>query len=240
MGTKALQPYWEGWTRRVWTDAQLETIGKLLSGFHPVRELSTALAAGRAASAPSYRSGSMRPRWMPLGWWDLNIVEFYGPQTGAGNFWSYDPVAEQIDLKALEGANARVEELRHSLSPFTWLARTNGLPHLLPLFAAEAHNSFVLASTASALERYRLENARYPTELSQLVPTFIQAVPHDVIDGKPLRYSCVDGVQFKLYSVGLNGVDDHGALPGAPDPKMSYSPWSSMEGDWIWPQAPSR
>jgi hypothetical protein len=241
MGTKALQPYWEGCVRHVWTDTQLKTVGELLSGFHPLRELPTALAASRAAIAPAYRSGLMRPRWMPLGWWDLNIVNFFGPQTGAGNFWSYDPVAEQLDLKALDRASARVEELRHSASPFTWLARTNGLPHLMPFFVAEAHNSFVLASTASALERYRLENARYPSELSQLVPTFIQAVPHDVIDGKPLRYSCIDGIHFKLYSVGLNGVDDHGALPGAPtNPTMTFAPWSSMEGDWIWPQSPSK
>jgi hypothetical protein len=240
MSNIAIQPFWEGCARGVWTDTQLRTIGELLSGFHPIRDFPVGLAASRAATALSYKSGWKRPYWMPRGWWDINIVEFYSPQTGAGNFWSLDPETEQLEVQAIDRAHFNFEALKKTHSPFTWLARYEGLPQMLALNVACAHTTYAFGCTASALERYRLKNDRFPSALSELVPAFLASVPHDVIDGKPLRYSCTDGVHFKLYSVGLNGIDDHGALPGdpPPDPKLSYVPWASRQGDWVWPQAP--
>jgi hypothetical protein len=181
----------------------------------------------------------MRPYWMPQGWWDINIVGLYAAENGTWSCSSLDPDTEQLDVQAFDRDGSHFEEFRHSHSPFTWLARNEALSHMMPLWIAGSHNTFALGCTASALERFRLKNGRFPSALTELVPGFLQSVPHDVIDGKPLRYSCPDGVHFKLYSVGLNGVDDHGALPGAPeDPNVSSSPWSSREGDWVWPQAP--
>jgi hypothetical protein len=235
----ALQPYWEGCSRGIWTDSQLQTVGDLLSGFHPIRELPVGLAAGRAAGSVSYKSGWMRPRWMPQGWWDINIVELYAAQNGTWSCPSLDPDTEQLDVQAFDRDRSHFEALQHSQSPFTWLARNEALSHMMALWIASAHNTFALGCTASALERFRLKNDRFPSALSELVPGFLPSVPHDVIDGKPLRYSCTDGLHFKLYSVGLNGIDDHGALPGAPeDQNASSSPWTSREGDWVWPQAP--
>ena len=235
----ALQPYWEGCTKGLWTDSQLRTIEDLLSGFHPIRVLPVGLEAGRAAGSLTYRSGWMRPYWMPRGWWDINIVELYAPKNGAWNCSSLDPDTEQLDVPAFDRARLHFEALRNSHSPFTWLARNEALSPMVPLYVAWAHNTFALGSTASALERYRLKIGRFPQALTELVPSFIASVPHDVIDGKPLRYACPDGLHYSLYSVGLNGIDDHGALPGAPeDPKASSSPWNSREGDWVWPQAP--
>jgi hypothetical protein len=239
MGTIALQPFWEGCAKGVWTDTQLRTIEELLSRFHPIRNFPVGFAASRAATALSYKSGWKRPYWMPRGWWDINFVKFYSPKTGAGNFRSLDPETEQLDVQEFDRDHSNFEALKNTHSPFTWLARNEGLSPMLALYVAWAHNTFALGSTASALERYRLKNGRFPSSLSDLVPAFLQSVPHDVIDGKPLRYACPDGLHFKLYSVGLNGIDDHGALPGAPeDPKVSSSPWYSREGDWVWPQAP--
>jgi hypothetical protein len=235
----ALQPYWEGCTKGLWTDSQLRTIEDLLSGFHPIRELTVGLDAARAAGSLTYKSGWRQPYWMPHGWWDINIVELYAPKNGAWYYASLDPETEQLDVQAFDRASVRFEALRHSHSPFTWLARNEAVSHMMPLYVACAHNTFALGCTASALERYRLKMGRFPERLSELVPGFIASVPHDVIDGKPLRYSSTDGLHFKLYSVGLNGVDDQGALPGAPeDPSVSSAPWYSRKGDWVWPQAP--
>mgnify|MGYP001612729570 CR=1 FL=1 len=43
------------------------------------------------------------------------------------------------------------------------------------------------ARVACALERYRLTEGKLPENLDALVPRFIETIPTDVIDGKPLR-----------------------------------------------------
>jgi hypothetical protein len=48
-----------------------------------------------------------------------------------------------------------------------------------------------------------------PTKLAQLVPEFLPTVPVDPFDGKPFRY-LVDDLEIKVYSVGVNGIDDGG------------------------------
>ena len=40
-----------------------------------------------------------------------------------------------------------------------------------------------------ACENYRAEKGRYPAELSELVPGFIDAIPRDPYDGEPVRYN---------------------------------------------------
>src|SRR3974390_919872 len=77
---------------------------------------------------------------------------------------------------------------------------------------AHAQTDVDLATTACALERYRLSNGRYPDELTQLVPAFLAKLPNDIIDGKPLRYR-KEGQRFALYSVGWNAHDDGWAIP---------------------------
>ena len=93
-----------------------------------------------------------------------------------------------------------------------------------------AENNIALAVTACALERCRLAHGGYPETLAELVPAYLDAVPRDVIDGQPLRYRRLADGTFQLYSVGLNGTDDNGAL----------SEWKTDEGrrtgDWCWPQ----
>lgn len=80
-----------------------------------------------------------------------------------------------------------------------------------------------------ALERYRMEHAAYPTTLDQLVPTFIEAVPNDVIDGKAVRYRTGGDKGFHLYSIGANSRDDQGSA--APD-RDAKKPLEAP--DWVW------
>lgn len=62
---------------------------------------------------------------------------------------------------------------------------------------------------ALALERYRLRNGCWPQSLDELVPQFLENVPLDPFDGRPLRYA--DTAEGKVvYSVGFNQVDNRG------------------------------
>ena len=81
---------------------------------------------------------------------------------------------------------------------------------------------FDSARVAIALERYQLKEKSYPDSLGALAPTYLKSVPHDIMDGKPLRYVRKQN-DYQLYSVGWNQKDEGGAY----DKDIN-------KGDWIW------
>jgi hypothetical protein len=85
------------------------------------------------------------------------------------------------------------------------------------------------ARIACALERYRLANGQFPDALDALAPKFIGKLPHDIIDGQPLRYRRTEDGQFVLYSVGWNGTDDGGKVE-----LTKHGGVDLTKGDWVW------
>jgi hypothetical protein len=69
-----------------------------------------------------------------------------------------------------------------------------------------------VAATAIAAERYRLANGMLPDTLDALVPTYLESVPVDPFDGKPLRYIRHE-VGYTVYSIGIDLKNDQGAEP---------------------------
>jgi hypothetical protein len=64
-----------------------------------------------------------------------------------------------------------------------------------------------LCDLALAMSGYRAQNNAYPAKLEELVPEYIDRIPVDPFDGKPLKMKSVDG-DLDLYSVGsLKEVD---------------------------------
>lgn len=64
--------------------------------------------------------------------------------------------------------------------------------------------------TVVAVERHRLAHGgRLPETLAALVPTFLQRVPEDPYDGKPVRYQ-IRANGYSVYSVGTDRKDDGG------------------------------
>jgi hypothetical protein len=86
------------------------------------------------------------------------------------------------------------------------------------------------ALVACALERYRMVNSSYPHDLDKLVPTFAANLPHDPINGQPLRYKLRDDGSYLLYSIGWNEVDDDGTAP----PNKSWDVAAERPADWLW------
>ena len=68
------------------------------------------------------------------------------------------------------------------------------------------------ARTALAVERYRLAHGTLPGGLADLVPDYLDGVPEDPFDGRPLRYKKLEK-GYVVYSVGEDGKDDGGAEP---------------------------
>lgn len=63
--------------------------------------------------------------------------------------------------------------------------------------------------TGIAVERYRQAHGRFPAQLSDLVPQFIDAVPLDPFDDQPLRYRTEDAGGI-IYSLGADSIDNDG------------------------------
>lgn len=75
---------------------------------------------------------------------------------------------------------------------------------------ARVQVSVDLATLTCALKQSRLDRGAYPETLGELVPDFLDSVPHDVVSGEALRYRRTEDGRFVLYSVGWNAQDDGG------------------------------
>ena len=132
--------------------------------------------------------------------------------------------------KAVQAKNwSRVPTL--SMVPSAYRMTASELPSILPViqrsFLAESSKS--VAVVAIALERYRRKFGAYPDSLNRLIPDYLNEVPVDWMNGKPVRYRLEEDGQFRLWSVGEDGIDAGGISSGG-------TGW--MRGvDMVWPRA---
>ncbi len=89
------------------------------------------------------------------------------------------------------------------------------MPALANSLERKSRNDVQLQATRTilALRAYQLTHGNLPADLSALVPEFLETVPVDDFDGKPLRYSAGKKI---VYSVGKNLKDDGGDDRPAP------------------------
>jgi len=89
-----------------------------------------------------------------------------------------------------------------------------------------AHTRTEETRLACALERFRHAKGEFPERIEALVPAFMEAVPDDVFDRKPLRYRRNDDGGYDLWSIGPDGKDDGGKIDPTKD--------DQSQDDWIW------
>lgn len=151
--------------------------------------------------------------------------------------WSRDP-GEHIDARA---------------SDFLWRQRYAIIGDLIAAVgkAAAAEHRFTQTRdatlTAIALTISKRRTGSYPASLDTLVPDLLPAIPRDIFDGKPLRYTLIDGSPV-IYSVGVDRKDDGGRPPQNPGPGLAavWRPLEQLEaymansasrgtvdGDWV-------
>jgi len=134
-------------------------------------------------------------------------------------------------------AQAELEAARSFCRSHAGAALTNKLPHADILKAVViAATQRQMAIVAIALQRYRLENGRFPQTLSALQPAFLKEPPLDFMDGKLLRYKPDKHGLFLLYSVGLDGHDDGDSAWPKKGKNGSLFPWEEGQ-DMVWPEA---
>lgn len=118
----------------------------------------------------------------------------------------------------------RAEEEMKALSQGVWSKMSYAMTILLCPAYRQATTAFVrsaakrdTADVALAAELYRRQHGKWPDTIEQLVPEFLPAVPIDQFCNHPLKMvSTAD--EFRVYSVGSDGVDNHGNISDRDDP----------------------
>lgn len=251
----ALNPIWEGLVEHRWTDPQLAAFEEQLRGEDLLADYQRGmrgertccnwtidlvarerraefLEIGGSSTDPMERLlGTAVLHLIPGGWFDQN-------KATVGRL-HLETTLPSVDIAGHRVSPGTVKQLADSLdrqlkrrTPYNFFGRL-----LLPALAtasmrsAQAQVSVDLARVAIALERHRLALGGYPEKLDALAPRFLPQVPHDLINGEPLRYRRTADGTFLLYSVGWNETDDGGTV--ALLKNQRNLDWK--EGDWVWP-----
>ena len=261
-----IQPIWEGLAEHKWSDEQLVALDRELAKLDFLSDCGVTMRGERVASVKSidyirharrniqllwsfndgehtgkeYLTAALY-RFGPAGWLyqnQLRICRFYAR-------WYLPEVDDARKISSptvVSNASAAFESEIGSSGPYNLLEAM-----LLTAFDnvtrnfANAQMNVGLARVACALERFRLAHGKYPESLDALAPQFIEKIPHDIINGEPLKYRPTDDGQFVLYSVGWNEKDDGGAyrqVHSTQTSKRNRSYWGegseTEEGDWVW------
>jgi len=247
----AMQPVWEGLRNQRWTDDELLVLQRQLEGLDLLGDYAVHVyndAAGMAdlieAFLPSTRGHRGVPRAerrdpelqglmrtirlaYPSGWSLLDQAAIHR--------FHLDWTSGLVDL------TNRITRERQPGSTQLWSGTSDPL---FPVFIAPklrqmsedaalgypaVQTALDQAVVACALERCRRMEGKYPETLSDLVPRFIERLPHDLMTGTPWVYRRTQS-GYRLYSVGANRVDDG----GIPSGRLQWGFLDLTSGDWVW------
>jgi len=247
----SLQPVYNGLAQHRWADPQLAKLARQLAAKDFLADYQKAMRGERAiglASLENMRltreyktvdnsSGTDEVTTMSL---RLTPAAFFYQSELARAQLSEQYCLPLVDLNqrlvspaAVRRANAAVQSYQRHFSPYKNLALmaypaiSKSVEHF-----AEIQSYTDLAQVACALERYRLAHGQYPGTLDALAPSYIDQLPHDVINGQPLQYRLTEGGHYLLYSVGWNETDDGGKIVVSKKGVVYRE-----QGDWVWNNA---
>ncbi|HEX5219429.1 MAG TPA: hypothetical protein VFZ59_07660 [Verrucomicrobiae bacterium] len=261
-----LSTLWEGLASHRWTDAQLAAFEAELAGIDVLAEYQNGMNGERYFSMWCvdflYRTGDLNSiggsaepgnyslgdqliaannkatfHLIPRGWFDQNKVSL--------GKMHVDYIRPMVDVEKQLVPPANLRRTSAAMSSYRPTPYNLFAGLLLPALEGASKKSAVaqtyvnFARIACALERYRLANGNYPEALDVLAPKFISKLPHDVINGQPLKYRRNADGSFVLYSVGWNETDDGGQVVRLTNKNGKEGGVDQDKGDWVW-QLPKR
>ncbi|MFA5189278.1 MAG: hypothetical protein WC740_01050 [Verrucomicrobiia bacterium] len=112
-------------------------------------------------------------------------------------------------LRRLNAIREKAEKL-----PFYLIGSRVSVPPVLGTTVRDARSIALgrIVLAALAVERFRNDTRRLPESLAELAPRYLNTVPIDPFDGKPVRYKLFAAPKrgYVVYSVGEDGKDDGG------------------------------
>jgi hypothetical protein len=224
-----LQPIAQGLADHRWSDQQLRSLQERLGQINlPASTVQAYYGERDILMNPSFNGGMMTPRgWDRLEQLNLNRAfhELLLPRINLAGREVNPALGRACDLAMTNYLGSPVARYVHHRIFASML-----LPALLraPEKAAAVQTDVDLITVACALERFRLAEGAYPEQLAALTPRFITPLPHDLINGQPLKYRRKADGKFVLYSVGWNETDDGGVTATTKDGNPDR-----LRGDWV-------
>ncbi len=228
--TASLQPLWEGLVQHQWTEAQLAAFQKELAGFNFLADYTNAVPRVVLAQIEIWRARSeakpapiTRPQgradaqaWVrarqPRAWWFADCIQLHQAGQHAVDKTSVatgrvGPIDwDDLDGLSLDG------DVHYLLQQQNW----GGANSANVAFSQNAVNQAIIAC---ALERHLLAQGKYPDDLENLQPAYLEKIPSDPMRGRPMLYQRTDDRHYILRSVGPNEVDDRN---------------NPSSDDWLW------
>ena len=235
MNAYAVGLFWEGFVKHLWLKEHLSIFQNQFQSIDLIGDVDAAFRAGdwiqtlnvmdRRATftqlgGPLF-SGLLRGGVLEHQWMEDFVLSSYDIKQGL-----IFPKKTEANGTAYELDSRRFYERRKMVLPGMYLGY---FPRMLRN-VAHCQTTIHLATLACALERHQKSKGRYPERLEELMPEFIQKVPHEVVNGKPFQYRRLEDGAFTLYSVGWDEHDDSGVASTEKNGKET--------GDWVWFYAP--
>ena len=249
---EALWPMWQGLADARWTEAQVRQLQEqlaridLLAGYQHSLNGDRIMVAGYIDALERERSWSwlanreenfftvigVKLLWfIPRGWFEQNKVAYVRLNDGYA-VPAIDAVGRRFHRdKALAYADRNESDVGKKWNLFALSGTDRTIFNGAALKFAIGQTQIDLATIACGLERFKLNQGRYPEALGSLIPDYLAALPHDLIDGQPLRYRTADN-GFVLYSIGYNQTDEGGEV--ITKTGTGIRAWIPEEGDWVW------
>jgi len=180
---------------------------------------------------------------VPNGWFDLEKVNYRRffdklvvPSIDVSNRLISPSACRQLEQRMTADAGKSGVRVFFEHKAFCSLLVPQGLG--MARKTAFAQTAADTAGIACAVERYKLAKGKLPEALEELVPQFMEKLPHDIIDGRALKYRRTEGGHYAIYSVGWNEKDDGGVTgfrKGENDVPIRKGEHDvPEEGDWVW------
>jgi hypothetical protein len=214
-----LHGVWEGLARARWSEPELRQLQTVLASLDLIYDFDRHLRADFELSNFGLEIWSMVFTMIPLAPPDISKNQLRFMRMFAEDYRACYSVANpQVFPSRCRSIDRQVKALRESGGGLDIM-----FMHVMEkagLRVARTQSYIHLASVACALERNRAAHQRFPDSLDQLVPTFCDRIPRDVIGGQPLHYRASGHDRASIHSVGWNAMDDGGAR--------------TDERDWVW------
>ncbi|MDB6027187.1 MAG: hypothetical protein JWM68_3410 [Verrucomicrobiales bacterium] len=245
-------PIWEGLAARRWNEKQLSELQQALDRIDLLSSTIRSIRGTRAYEtlinlgiSPEEVSKSLDYAWLdesekqsrnlkrlaipcvPRGWIYQNIA-LMNRLSQENNIDVIDLNQSVISPSKVEAGKKRTEAAFKVIRPGNFLASI-AFGEFSRALRSMAQNQIQIneAVIACALERHRLVHGSFPETLEALAPKFLTKIPHDIINGQPLKYRRTDDGQYILYSVAWDEKDD--------DARPMPQTWNGTEtGDWAW------
>ncbi len=201
---------------------QLRQLEKTLSWTESTLDMTGALVTERAEVIEIFRDPSLLPEMEDITRW-MRI-----PVIGRTGLIAYlDYAANCMEALKLPGMHriARLREIDEDMQNLSFVHVAGKM--MAPAMARVAEVDLRcrahigLARTALAIERYRLVKGELPERLEELVGEYLEGVPIDPFDGKPIKYKRTQP-GYVLWSIGEDGEDNGGVER---DKEKRDQPW---------------